>query len=580
MNKNLLNFYYRVAFNYRRKILLLFLFPVVWCTAETAAPYLIKIIIDDLSYNEGAFSTLSNVLVRPILYYFVLMALMELSIRGCNYLWIKFIPDLRAKFREVILSDVLKKPLVFFQDQQIGELITKYKNLSNSFDLLLASFLYGIFPVFVSSLIALGFLFSISSLFSVFFILWFLGMNLVTFLFAKKSIHFSDEYASSENKLLGHIGDLFRNILVLKTFSGRNIDDRLTLSLQNSEKTRARRIEWITFKADSLRSVISMLMLLAMVGLLGWGWKVGRLTLGDFSFVTATCFYVRRSAWVASVNLLDLFKEIGIATEALSHLSETGNNVTGVLRPSSHSGCEISFDSIRFGYEPQHSLFNNLNLEIPEGQRVLIMGESGSGKTTLMHLLLNLYSLEKGRVLISDEEIAQKNQMDLIEKIAYVPQNTTLFHRSIEDNIRYGNPNSDKTRIREVTKLARADEFIMNLEKNYQTLVGENGVKLSGGQCQRIALARAFLCDSPILILDEATSALDNKMEREILEAIISDTQTKTFIMITHNPTNFDIFDRILFFENGAIKQDVKTDDLPSNWDHSNYNFPKKEKVG
>ncbi len=550
---SLLKFYYKVAFPYRGKLLLLFIFPIIWCTAETIAPYMIKIIIDNFSSDVSSNISLYELLGLPIVYYLLLMFIIEISIRGCNYIWLQFIPELRGSFRQTILSDVLCKPMSFYQDHLIGELVTKFKNLSNSFDLILSSFLYGIFPVFVSSLIVLGVLFYIDSLFAIFFIMWFTGMNLITFYFANKNITLSDKCALHENLLLGHIGDLFRNIMSIKIFRGYTLDNEITDRLQSIEIENTKKLEWLTFKIDSIRSIISILVFLAMIIILSWGFKVGRLTLGDFSFVTATCFYIRRSVWIASVNLLNLFKEIGVAKEAFNDLIEY-NMFTEQLSKINNQkdNYDISLESICFGYDEHNTLFKNLNLYIPEGERLILIGESGSGKTTLMHLILNLFPINKGSITVGNESHIDNDNRN----ISYIPQHTELFHRSIIDNIRYGNPKASMQEVIEVSKLVKIEEFILSLDNGYDTLIGENGVKLSGGQCQRIALARALLKKPTILILDEATSALDNNMEKTLLENIIHKTNIKTLIMISHNHINLKLFDRVLFFENGLIKKD------------------------
>ena len=556
-NDSLLKFYYKVLFPYRWKILLLFVFPIIWCASETIAPYLIKVIIDDLSGDKVNITSFSELLGIPILYYFVLMVTIEIAIRGCNYVWLQFIPELRGEFRNAILTTVLQKPISFYQNHLIGELVTKFKNLSNSFDLILASFLYGIFPVFISSLIILGFLFYIDGLFAIFFLIWFLGMNIVTFYFANKNIILSDKHISHENLLLGHFGDLFRNIISIKTFQGAELDNEITNRLQNSEIQCTKELEWLTFKIDSIRSIISILVFLSMIILLGWGWQVKRITLGDFSFVTATCFYIRRSVWIASVNLLNLFKEFGIAKESFNDLvaSDISSIQLNKIAKCKSNNYDISIESIYFGYDQNHMLFNKLTLYIPEEQNVIVMGTSGSGKTTLMQLIMNLFPIEEGGILIGNTKI-EKYLKNNLSKIVYVPQNTELFHRSILDNIRYSNPKASRQEVTTAVKLAEIDRFISGLDNGYNTLVGENGVKLSGGQCQRIALARALLRKPAILILDESTSALDNNMERSILENIIHKTEVKTLIMVSHNHANLDLFDRVLIFENGLIKED------------------------
>ena len=178
-----------------------------------------------------------------------------------------------------------------------------------------------------------------------------------------------------------------------------------------------------------------------------------------------------------------------------------------------------------------------------------------------MQLILNFFPIKQGSILIGNTEIGTYTRSNC-DDIAYIPQNTELFHRTIRDNILYSDPKACRQEVTAAAKLAQIDEFILSLDNGYNTLVGENGVKLSGGQCQRIALARSLLKNPAVLILDEATSALDNNMERIILENIIHKTKIKTLIMVSHNHINLNLFDRVILFENGLIKDDYLVNNL------------------
>ena len=551
---NLLNFYLQVSSIYKWRILALFVFPIIWCSAENASPFLIKVIIDELSLNTPAFVSLDKSISHSILYYLSLAILIEISIRICNFIWIKFIPKLRSDFRNVILSSMLDKSTSFYQDHMIGELVTKCKNLSNSFDIILSNLLYGIFPVYISSFIILIFLCYIDPLFSFIFLTWFVGMNLVTLYFARKNMLLADKRSLYENLLFGHYGDLFRNIISLNTFNGSKLDNTITKQLDDGEIKYADELEVLSFKIDSIRGVISILIFFGIIICLFWGWQNGRITLGDFSFVTATCFYIRRSVWIASINLLSLFKEIGIANESFKDLMPflSKNNQPQVIEK--FDNYDIEFEDIYFGYSDKSDLFQNLNLYIPEGQKIAILGSSGSGKTTLMHLIVKLLQQQKGKVKIGN---LQYTNYSIKNNIVYLPQNTTLFHRSILDNILYGHPQANLYEVEQAAKAACIHDFILSQEDGYKTLVGENGVKLSGGQCQRILLARALLNKPAILILDESTSGIDSKTEKNILGNILKDQHIKTLIMISHNSKNVDLFDRILSFEDGKIASDL-----------------------
>ena len=214
----------------------------------------------------------------------------------------------------------------------------------------------------------------------------------------------------------------------------------------------------------------------------------------------------------------------------------------------------IDFQQISFQHQDaKEPIFTNFSLHIRPGERVGLVGVSGSGKTTLTKLLLRFADVTQGAVLISGQDIKTVTQQSLRECIAYVPQETTLFHRSVAENIAYAKPDATADEITRAAKLANADEFIRELPNGYDTLVGERGIKLSGGQRQRIAIARAILKNAPILVLDEATSALDSESEALIQDALLTLMQDRTSVVIAHRLSTVASLDRIVVLQDGKI---------------------------
>jgi ATP-binding cassette subfamily B protein len=220
---------------------------------------------------------------------------------------------------------------------------------------------------------------------------------------------------------------------------------------------------------------------------------------------------------------------------------------------SMHRG-RIDFNRVTFQHaESSKEIFRNLQLRITPGEKIGLVGPSGSGKTTLTHLLLRLMDIQKGTICIDGQDITKVRQQDLRSRIAYVPQEPLMFHRSIMENIRYGQLDASDEAVLNAAKMANADEFIHTLPKGYDTLVGERGTKLSGGQRQRIAIARAMLKNAPILVLDEATSALDSESEALIQDALWKLMEGRTAIVIAHRLSTIQKMDRILVMERGRI---------------------------
>ena len=226
-------------------------------------------------------------------------------------------------------------------------------------------------------------------------------------------------------------------------------------------------------------------------------------------------------------------------------------------KPLKITDAEIEFSNVSFHHEKQkEKLFSEFDLTVHSGEHVGLVGVSGSGKTTLTKLLLRFADVNSGGIFIDGQNICDITQQSLRENIAYVPQETALFHRSIAENIAYAKPNSSMKKIKRAAKLANAEEFIKNLPDGYETLVGERGVKLSGGQCQRVAIARAILKDAPILVLDEATSALDSESEALIQEALNNLMKGRTSIVIAHRLSTVANLDRIVVLKDGKIVEE------------------------
>jgi len=265
------------------------------------------------------------------------------------------------------------------------------------------------------------------------------------------------------------------------------------------------------------------------VWLLGWLWYITfQLTI-----------FVREKATVG--NALKLIQQ--------SHgLTDKKN-----AQPVQITQGEICFGDVTFSYQKNCTVFSQLNLIIPGGQRIGLVGYSGSGKSTFVNLILRFYDVQSGRILIDQQNIANVTQDSLRAQIAMIPQEPALFHRTLMENIRYGRLDATDEEVIEASRLAHCHEFIGKLDDGYNALVGERGVKLSGGQRQRIAIARAMLKNAPILILDEATSSLDSVTEKLIQESLHILMQGRTTIVVAHRLSTLSGLDRIIVFDKGAI---------------------------
>lgn len=552
------NFLKPILKSYKNSLIALIIFPIIWCLVETIAPFLIKVVIDILPVNPDANPYIWKTLVYVVLAYSVLMMILEISTRSCNYIWIKTFPNIRADIQTHTLLLIQNQNYQFFYNQLTGDLMNRYRNLSNSFESISRSLIYGFYPTALSFIFSLAFISFINHFFALIFLAWFLAMGLITIFFFEKSIQASHKHAISQNYIMGYVSDFLSNAIMMIAYPRNLSTDEKFQKLKVKGVDDAQRSEFVTFRADVLRSFSSWVLLAGMIIFLSMGWQRNMITLGDFSFIAAICFYMRRSVWMTSSQLSDFFKELGIAQEAVSLILNSHN--FKAIKPSQSSPklikSTIDFSQIRFNYDKGKNIFNNLNLQIPAGQKLGISGVSGAGKTSLIHLLLRLHDPHQGTIHINNEDYRGYDLRELRNLFSYVPQNAMLLHQSIFDNIAFGKVAASPEEVYNAAKICLCHEFIQSFENGYDTIVGEGGFKLSGGQRQRIAIARAYLKKAPIFILDEATSALDEELEDRLLNHFCSHLKDHTIILISHRSSSLKKMDRVITFHNGEVIED------------------------
>jgi ATP-binding cassette, subfamily B, bacterial len=302
------------------------------------------------------------------------------------------------------------------------------------------------------------------------------------------------------------------------------------------------------------------------IGVLAWAivlWERGAITTGDVVLACTLGLSVLHATRDLAVALVDVIQHLARLSEALETLlvpHDLRDHPQAV--PLVKVGASVTFENLSFRHRGAQPVFENLNLHLASGQRVGLVGPSGAGKSTLFALLQRFYAPDQGRVLLDGQDIARVTEESLRAAIAVVPQDVSLFHRSIMENIRYGRPDASDAEVFAAAHAARCNDFIAELPHGMATIVGDRGTKLSGGQRQRIAIARAFLKDAPLLLLDEATSALDSESEDAIREALARLIRGRTVIAIAHRLSTVRNFDRIVVLQAGRIVEDGSPDFL------------------
>jgi ATP-binding cassette subfamily B protein len=377
---------------------------------------------------------------------------------------------------------------------------------------------------------------------------------------AGKPLH--DDFADKAAAVDGEMVDVINNMPLVRAFCGLSYEhDRFDATVNRELDARGRSLRYL----EKLRIIHAGVTVVLTIALLAWAvtlWQRGAATTGDVVLVCTLGLSILSATRDLAVALVDVTQHAARLTEAIATLllpHELKDHPEA--EPLVKTGAAVTFNNITFRYPGGLKVFDKFSLRIQPGQRVGLVGQSGGGKSTLFTLLQRFYDVQRGDITIDGQDIARVTQQSLREAIAVVPQDISLFHRSIMENIRYGRPSATDNEVLRAAIAARCD-FIEALPEGMETVVGDRGIKVSGGQRQRIAIARAFLKDAPILLLDEATAALDSESEEAIREALSRLMRGRTVIAIAHRLATLRNFDRVVMLQEGRIIEDGPPDIL------------------
>ena len=359
----------------------------------------------------------------------------------------------------------------------------------------------------------------------------------------------------------GRIVDVITNIRNVFFFANQPLEDSELKRYTGEERDRRRASYRAVVRLRSVQYLMEIAMWVLFVGGALRAWIHGHIGAGDFVMITTLTGSLLQTAYELGQRIPEFYDQLGSAQESIETLIVPPVIIDrpGARALAVRSG-EIRFEHVAFSYDAaghgRRQVVRDFDLTISAGQRLGLVGPSGAGKTTLMGLLMRMHDVTAGAVRIDGQDLREITQQSLRQSLALIPQDTSLFHRSLMENIRYGRPGATDAEVAQAARRAHAHEFIVELEHGYHTLVGERGVKLSGGQRQRIAIARAILRDAPILLLDEATSALDSHSEQMIQQAMRAAMAGKTVIAIAHRLSTVMDMDRLIVLDRGVIVAD------------------------
>jgi ATP-binding cassette subfamily B multidrug efflux pump len=399
---------------------------------------------------------------------------------------------------------------------------------------------------------------------------WFVGYIALLIYFVPRMRDRSKVTSEARSALMGRIVDSYTNILTVKLFARPRDEDDYVRDAVEYHTGRFLAGQRLITAFGTILAVLNAALVAGSGALALVLWRHGKVEVGAIAMVLPLTFQLTNmSRWIA-FSVTEIFEEIGVVQEGMLTIAQP-------LRLTDQADAErlkvkagaIAFEDVRFGYGRlatadedgrRPAVLDGFTLHVAPGEKIGLVGRSGAGKSTVVNLLLRFFDLEGGRILIDGQDISRMTQESLRAQISMVTQDTSLLHRSIRDNIRYGTPAASDEEVVAAARLAHAEEFIHGLEdwrerRGYDAHVGERGVKLSGGQRQRIAIARVILKDAPILVLDEATSALDSEVEAAIQSSLGTLMEGKTVIAIAHRLSTIARMDRLVVLDRGRIAE-------------------------
>ncbi len=533
----------------------IFLLCFTWSIDSTLWPYLLRLIIDTMTKHEldrsHVFDDMGGLFIAAV----ALWVAIEIGFRARDFLIAKALPKLEADIRMTMFDHIQHHSPKYFNEHFAGSLANKVGDMTTQVSTILQNVMLFISAI-GSSVLVLLFFYPVNPFFALILGVWIIVHFSICFFFTKKCVDYSSEHGEERSRLAGKIVDSLTNNFAVNLFARFGFEKLRILDSQKLEQGKNEKAQvYVAYMLVGF-SILFLVGIISLNTFLIFYWSQNKISTGEVIQVFNTTFNVIMVLWIAGNVMPQFFKSVGICNQALSVMNAPIdiNDVEGAVPLEVKKG-EIVFEKVHFRYGDK-KLFEDKTLQIRGGEKVGLVGYSGAGKTSFINLILRFFPVEKGRILIDGQDIANVTFDSLRQQVALIPQDPLLFHRTLEENIQYGRIDASKEEVIQAANLAHCHEFIEKTPHRYASLVGERGTKLSGGERQRIAIARAMLTDSRILILDEATSALDSVTEKYIQEGLERLMEGRTTIVIAHRLSTLAKMDRILVFDKGVVVEE------------------------
>lgn len=563
--KRTLHYFWQEAKNHKGYSFgFLILSPIVILIRNVLTVYysadIIGKIADGISKEEIYSNLLPEVVIFIIIYIVNSVVLEKLRLYFCWKMELKSLCNLSNRCFETISSQSMQ----FHNDRFSGSLVSQTNKFTGAFERFVDLIIWDIIPMLTLIISVFVILWPLAPVYSIVLLVFIIIYVAISGLTSKNISHLNTEEASAYSRQTGQLADSITNIGSVKSYAREAHEHHRYANFCRGTMSASFDVMRATLKRDVMFSGVNVGINGAVYLFLIFGSMWFSLPVATLILIFNYSQQILGELWDVNHIFKHMNRVFGDAyemTEILDLKDEVVDEKGAKELVIKNS--EINFNNIAFRHhEAKQKIFDNFSLAIKPGERVGLVGVSGSGKTTLTKLLLRFADVISGEITIDGQNIRSVTQKSLRENIAYVPQETSLFHRSIAENIAYAKPDASLEEIKRAAKLANADEFIKDLPDGYNTLVGERGVKLSGGQRQRVAIARAILKDAPILVLDEATSALDSESEALIQSALNNLMKDRTSIVIAHRLSTVANLDRIVVLDNGKIAEQGTHEEL------------------
>jgi len=557
--KKTIQFYLNNIATYRWQVWVMVISIIIGAVLDSIIPIYSKNFFNVLTTNS---SGIRGIVIPALLSILWIMAILKLAHWLCwriaffimNFVESRVMADLNERCFEYLHQHSFS----YFTNTFTGSIVKKVKSFVNAFEALMDQFVFQILPGLISVLVMTLVLGWVNLFLGVGMLVWVFLFIFINWVFSKYKVKYDIQRSEAETKTSSYLADTVSNNTNIKLFNGYEYENRGYGGLVEGLH-KLRKFSWdLSAKFYGLQAFLLVILEIGMLyfAIVLWGRSI--LTIGDFVLIQSYVITVMMMVWDFGRVITRIYENLADAEEMtiLLNTSHEVVDVAGAKDLTINCG-NIDFEKITFTYDGnKKTVFENFSLHIKAGQTVALVGTSGAGKTTLVKLLLRFYDLNKGKILVDDQDISQVTQKSLRENVSLVPQDPLLFHRSLLENIRYGRMDASDDEVVKASKLAHCHEFIKNLELGYDTFVGERGIKLSGGERQRVAIARAILRNAPILILDEATSSLDSESEKYIQNSLDELMKDKTVIVVAHRLSTIKKADRIVVIDKKRVVED------------------------